>query len=101
MQLQNLCPHLAVSFWSLCYFTIVISAFHIVISACDHEDASHCLSCNSAVDILVDAFTTSVQIFLGGEEHEPLLQHHRRFSTQGNLLKGVSKVTIIEHILGC
>lgn len=68
--------------------------FILFFTACDHESAAQCLSCNSAVDLLVDAFTTSVQVFLGGEGHEPLLQQHGKFSTQENLLKGFSRVSI-------
>jgi hypothetical protein len=59
---------------------------------CEHVSASRCPSCNSAVDVLVDAFTTSVQVFLGGEGNEPLLPPpHRRFHGHSNLLKGFSK----------
>ena len=62
--------------------------------ACEHVSASRCPSCNSAVDVLVDAFTTSVQVFLGGEGNEPLLPPpHRRFHGHSNLLKGFSKVS--------
>ena len=68
-------------------------------SACEHISASRCPSCNSAVDVLVDAFTTSVQVFLGGEGNEPILPPHRRFHGHSNLLKGFSKVSILKQYM--
>jgi hypothetical protein len=61
--------------------TELISTF----KSCDHERASQCLLCNSAVDVLVDVFTTCVQTFLGGEGHEVLLPQQRNTNLYDNL----------------
>ena len=55
--------------------------------------ASQCPSCNSAIDVLVDAFTNSVQVFLSGDSHEVLPLPHKKFHGSTNMLKGFSKVS--------
>lgn len=66
-------------------------------SACTHENASTCSSCNQAIESLIDAFTNSVHSYLLGDTlmQDPP-QHHRKLQASGfsstNMLKGFSKV---------
>ena len=71
--------------------------FAWILAACEHTSVYHCLSCNSALEMLADAFTTSVRLFQDGEMgHEPLLTPPKRLGgfsgSTSNLMKGFSKV---------
>ena len=77
------------------YFAFIQIDCFLTFSACDHVIVSRCFTCNSALNMLIDAFTRSVQTFLSGERHEPSL---RTANVHANLTKGLSKVCIALYI---